>query len=526
MKVINSRLELQRVENLSELSKIMSGKNLRYKTLYAIFPIRSPFTSFPCMTKSFTDGKYSLTPDEEVLLNSNYREYYVIIKSGTKESKVTYTEEEREILVSIFSGLINEFKLDTAEIICHAIGNKELLTTFYSDYGKMEDTKRLCCRLIEDSKIPVTKNISDQFPIQYQRPKYSIYELAQDLIKDKASICTDSDLISGAYKKISRGLEKTSEFIEGSWNSLVGQSFNKTRANLNLNYMCSVKVEVPENEAGVEPGPRELKTLKSICLVKDGKVCNTSFGIRINSKVLERKLKSVGIIRESLVYSGDYLINIETLPVISKSKASNIRSFDLALAEINYRLSDIALEYIRKRQYKESKGLETLPEKIESEKTPKEEYLESLGIYGGYFYPDKKVASKISKVYDTVELVASIKTIPTRDTCTKAITKILNGYGKTNVFVTDFINTVVIPDIDKGISYSELIQKWEEKKAKSKHIIRDLKFRLITGKSMKVCVHGSRKKSILETKEVIKVAEFMKYEIPVSWTLKDTHVIV
>ena len=525
MKIKNSRLELQKVNDLSELSKIMSGKNLRYKTLYAIFPTHSPFTSFPCMTISFIDGKYNLNSDDENLLKNNYLEYYVIAKTDIKDSKVTYTEEERERLVSVLSGLISEFKIDTAEIICHAIGNKELLNTFYSDYGKMEDTKKLCCKLVEDGKIPITKNISSKFPVQYQRPKYSIYELAQDLIKDKASICTDSELISGSYEKISRGLKKTSDFVEGSWNPITGQSFNKTRANLNLNYMCSVKVEIPENEVGVKSGPKELKTLKSICLVKDGKVCNSSFGIRIHSKVLERKLKSIGIIKESLVYSGDYLINIETLPVISKSKSSNIRSFDLALAEINYRLSDIALEYLRRRQYKESKGLKVLPEKIESEKTPQEEYLESLGIYGDYFYPDKKVG-RVSKVYDTVELIANIKTIPTKDTCTKNITRMLNGFGKTNVFVTDFINTVVIPDIDKGIPYSELIQKWEDKKNKNKYLIRDLKFRLITGKSMKVCVHGSHKKSILETKEIIKVAEFMKYEIPISWNLKDSHVIV
>lgn len=524
MKVKNSRLELQKVDDLSELSKIMSGKNLRYKTLYAIFPTNTKFLSIPCMSVSFTNGVYKLIPEDENLLK-NYREYYVITKDGTKESKISYTEEERERLVSVFLGLVDECRFDTAEILCHTIGNKQLLTTFYSDYGKMDETRKLCIELLEEAKIPVTKNISSQFPIQYQRPKYSIYELAHDLIQDKASICTDNDLTGSSYKKISRGLEKTSEFVEGAWNPLVGQSFNKTRANLNLNYLCSVKVDVPENEVGVEPGSRELKTLKSICLVKDGKVCNTSFGIRINSKSLERKLKSVGIIKESLVYSGDYLIDIETLPVISKSKTSNIRSFDLALAEVNYRLADIALEYIKRRQYKESKGLEKLPEKIEVEKTPQELYLESLGIYGDYFYPDKKVG-KVSKVYDTVELVVNIKTIPSKDTCTKNITKLLNGYGKSNAFVTDFLNAVVIPDIDKGIPYPELIQKWENKKNKSKYLIRDLKFRLITGKSMRVCVHGCHRKSILDTREVIKVAEFMKYEIPVSWNLKDSHVIV
>lgn len=523
MKVNNSRLELQKVEDLSNLSKIISGKELRYKTVYAIFPTVKAFSSIPCVSAPISNGN-TILPEYEALFK-NYREFYVITKNGTKESKVSYTEEDREKLVSVFAGLINEYRLDSAEIICHAIGNRELLTKFYSDYGTMIDTIDLCNKLIEDGKITVVKNISDQFPMQYQRPRYSIYELAQDLIKDKAYICTDPDLISKKYEKISRGVEKTSKFIGNSWNPIVGQSFNKTRANLNLNYICAVEVEIPKNEVGIEPGPKELKTMKSICLVKDGKVCNTSFGIRIKSKSLERKLRSTGIIKESLVYSGDYLIDIENLPVISKSKTTNIRSFDLALAEVNYRLADMAIDYLKRRQYKESKGLKTLPEKIEEEKDPKELYLESLGIYGDYFYPDKKVG-RVTKVYDTVELIANIKTLPTRDTCTKNITRLLNGYGKSNKFVTDFINSVVIPDIDKGIPYPKLIERWEMRKDKNKYIIRDLKFRLITGKSLRVCVHGCRKKSILETKEVIKVAEFMKYEIPVSWALKDTHVIV
>lgn len=524
MKVKNSRLELQKVEDLSELSKIMSGKNLRYKTIYAVLPTKSIFKAVPCYSVSFTDGTYTLNPNDEAVLK-NYSEYYVILKTGTKETKISYTEDEKKVLVSVFSGVADEFRLDTAEILCHAIGNKELLTTFYSDYGKMNDTRKLCSELLEKSKILESKGVSDKFPFQYQRPRYSIYELVQDLIKEKASICTDPELIRGSYKKISRGLEKTSEFVGDAWNPIVGQSFNKTRANLSITYLCSVKVDIPENEFGVKARQKELKTLKSICVVKDGKVCNTSFGVRITSKTLERKLKSAGIVSSNLVYSGDFALDIEKLPVISKSKLSAVRTFDLATAESWYRLSDIALEYLRRRQYKETKGLKEVPDKIEEEKTPQEQFLESLGIYGDYFYPDKKASSKISNVYYTTELISNIKTIPTRETCTKNITKLLNSL-KCNKFVSDFLEAFVIPDIDRGVPYNELIKIWEDRKNRNKLIIRDLKFRLIAGKSLKVCVHGGPQKSILDTKQIIKIPELKGYEIPVSWALKDTHVIV
>ena len=527
IKIRDSKLELRKVENLSELPKIMSGDDLRYKTVYAIFPKNSSiFSAIPCTSVSFSDKVYNMSAEDENILKNYYKEYYVIMKNGSRDSKITYTEEERERLVSIFFGVVNEYRLDTAEILCHTIENKELLTTFYSDYGVMTETKNACISLLNSGKIPTTKGVSKQFPFQYIRSRYSIYELAQDLIQDKSYICTDNELLSGSYKKISRGMKKTSEFIGDSWNPMISLSFNKTRANLNINYICSVKVDIPENEVGIESGSRELKTLKSICLVKDGKVCNTSFGIRIKSKSLERKLRSTGILKTSLACPGDFLINIESLPVISKSKTSNIRSFDLAREEIYYRISDIAIEYLKRRQYKESKGLKVLPEKLEEEKkTPQELYLESLGIYGDYFYPDKKVG-KVSKVYDTTELIANINIIPTKETCTKNITKILNGATKSNTFVNDFINSVIIPEINKGVPYSELIRKWEIRKNKSKNLIRDFKFRLITGKSLKVCVHSCPRKSILDTREVIRISELMQYEIPVTWSLKESHVIV
>ena len=54
MKIKNSRLELQRVDNLSDVPSVMKREDLRYKTIYAIFP-KSIFKNYPCVSISFKD---------------------------------------------------------------------------------------------------------------------------------------------------------------------------------------------------------------------------------------------------------------------------------------------------------------------------------------------------------------------------------------------------------------------------------------------------------------------------------------
>ena len=521
MKIKNSRLELVKLESLSKLPEVIKRTDLRYKTIYAIDPNEKSLYKVPCLSCSF---KTIILDPSSIAILDTFNELYYIITSGTKEEKVTYTLDEKKILVSVFSGLSDEHRLDTAELFCHAIGNRELLDMFYSDYGKMDETRALCQKLYNASTIPSVSDTAKLYPHQYQRPRYSIYELSEDLLSSHSYICTDPDL-TGKYEKISRNLKATSTMIEDSWNPIISKGFNKTRANLNINYIATVSVDVPENTHGVAAGPRELKTIKSICLVKDGKVCNSSFGIRIKSKDLVRKLKAAKVIKTDLACEGDYLVDISNLPVISKSKTSCIRSYDLGTAEAWYRLSDIAIEYLMRREYKERHKLDVIPDKIKSfdeGKTDSELYLESLGIYGDYFYHDKKVGH-VSRVYDATELISNFKVLPTKETCTKNITRLLNGSGKCNPFVADFLNAYVIPDINSGINYSDLIQRWETKKTACRNKIRDLKFRLISGKSLTVCTHKEGRKSILTIRENVKVGT---YDVTVSWDLKEKHVIV
>lgn len=520
MKIKNSKLELERVNSLFDLPNIIKRKDLRYRSIFAISPSRF---KIPCCSCSF---KGLLEDPTSKAIMDTFGEYYIITTSGVKSPKINYTLSEKRILVSMVSGLADDHRLDTAEIFCHAVGNRELLDMFYSDYGTMDKIRELCLKLYETNNIQTMSDTTKLYPYQYQRPRYSIYDLVQDLVESKAFICTDPELTSGKYKKISRNLKRkaSSEIVEDDWNPIIGKSFNKTRANLSINYLAHVKVEIPENTFGVNPGERLLKTSRSICLVKDGKVCNTSFGIRIKDGSLVKKLKAAGVIKLELLYPGDYLVNISNIPVISKSKTSGLSSFDLGTAETWYRLSDVAIEYLRRREYKERRKLVSIPDKINfmtDGMSESEKYLSSLGIYGDYFHSSKEVG-KIKNIYNAEELVSSFKILPTKETCTKNITKILNGCSKVNSFISDFINKYVKPDIDKGTSYKTLIESWENKKKYYADQIRDYKFRLISGKSLLVCVHGKRK-SILNIRQIIKICD---YEIPVSWSLKETRVIV
>lgn len=520
MKIKNSRLELNRLEDLSKYRELEKRTDLRYKILFAINPTSEATVDYPCVSCSFR--QLSISAAYSVI--KKYQDYYYITVTKSKApSDIEYSLEEKKILISIFSGLADIHNLDSAELFCHAIGNSELLDMFYSDYGRMDRTRALCMDLCEATSIPEIKNTSDVYPHQYQRSRYSIYELADDLINSKAYICTDPDL-TGKYEKISRNTKTGATMIGGTWCPIIGKSLNKTRANLNLIYLATVEIIVPENTHNVTPGPRTLKTLKAVCLVKDGKVCNDIFGVRIKDKRVEKKIKSAGIVKSGLVYSEDYAVRLSSLPVISKSKISGIRSFDLGTAEVWYRLSDIAIEYIQRKEYKEKMKLHKLPEKInkDSSKSEEELYLNSLGIYGDYYYPKREVGEVI-KTYKTEELISKLGLIPTKDTYVRNITRLLNGNSVNNHFTKDFITTYVQPDLDRGMSYSDLLEIWERRKNKYRDQIRDLKFRLILGKSLKVCCHSKGRRSILKTSQEIRIGN---YKTNVSWGLKDTYILV
>lgn len=524
MKIRETRLELERVEDLNQVPKIMGDKSLRYKTLYAINPGPDCVYRTPCGSMQFK-APYKIFPTNLSCLKT-YGDYYVLKRTRNLNPHQEYTQSELRVMISVFCGLLSERKFQVAEELCHAIKNLDILNTFYSDYGTCKKTEMLCKKLIESrDDIQTVTDTTNLYPKQFQRRRYSIYKLANDLQEAHALICTDPDL-TGKFTKISRGLKSKATPLLDTWNPIIGCNLNSTRANLNLLYIGRVSLDIPENTVGVKAGPIELKTLRSICLVKDGRVCNDSFGIKIDSGKIRKRLKAAGVLKEDLLFPDDFAARISTLPVVSKSDFKTIRIFDLAQAEVWYRLSDLAMEYIWRREYKERNKIDVLPVKISEEPIggEREKFLTSLGIFGDYYSP-RKTVDLLEREYIAPELVCNVKNLPVKGTYVSNITKLLNSTGKYNPVVSDFLQTYVIPEIKNG-NYKELLAKWEKRKEECRQSIRDLKFRLISGKSLDVVVHGGKRYSILTITETIKIPGLEKYPFVCRWNINDKKILV
>ncbi len=119
-------------------------------------------------------------------------------------------------------------------------------------------------------------------------------ELIDDLVKDKADILTDSELI-GKYLRISSAVDTGAKFVHEKWSRITGKLGNRRRANMSLTIMGKVKVNIPENEFDIEPGDREFPAFRSVCIIKDGSIWVPKIGVRLHSKKLIQKLKMIKV---------------------------------------------------------------------------------------------------------------------------------------------------------------------------------------------------------------------------------------
>ena len=207
----------------------------------------------------------------------------------------------------------------------------------------------------------------------------------------------------GEYKRLSPKKVDSNTAVtyqKDKWAKVTGTIGNKRRANLGICFDTNVVVNIPENTVGIEPGEKTYKTRQSICLVKDGLLNQSLIGVMISNK-LAGKFKRLGIIKSELVFSGEYLIDISSLPVITKCAIRDISSYYLSRLEVKYKLAAIANEYIQ----------EYYPEKVTLD--PKIEFLKSLGIVGDYYFPKKETDKEATRKSEMImELVSFISGIP------------------------------------------------------------------------------------------------------------------
>ena len=197
----------------------------------------------------------------------------------------------------------------------------------------------------------------------------------------------------------------------------------------------------------------------------------------------------MGVVKSDLVFADELLLDLTKLPIIRKDK-TKVRSIDLARAESNIRLAEIAEMYIRCKEWMERKAVSVLPDKIDRlEKDDAEKFLNGLGIYGDKYIPTH-VTTSTDKSYETLEVVSSISGIP-KDPYTQ-VRNYINGLKKCNNIVKCFLDNQVVPRL-KSSTYKEAKEVWKKEKERNIALLRDLKFRLIMSKNLSLYEHKSPK---------------------------------
>ena len=440
-------------------------------------------------------------------VSPDYDEAYVIVR--TKEptlKEVRYDEDDIRIIKCIihyFSGI----KPEITEKLCKAIGYN-ILSEYHCSFG-ISMLSKFRSTLFDKNPIKIGRPDI----LYYGRPKYSLLDLMKDFSKTPdLQIFLDPELI-GKYKRISRRVEDGSKVLKDRWAKFIGVAGNRTRANISLKTLSKVKVMVPENDKGVEPGEKILTSLRSFTLVVDGKLNMEEIGIKTSRTDLIGKLKRLGIV-EPMLFEGEYVINLTQLPLFRK--LPSISSYQLGYAEFKVKESDIMLKFINLLIYRQEKELKELPRKIkepEQEKSESELFLESLGIFGDVYYPGKTKTVTSEKFYMATEIEGKVKGIPEnlypnlRDyintgSCKNAvIMKALIGLAG----LREEIDLKKLTEIRKGVE--------KEKKIRADRL-KSLKYRVISGKTLTF------------TDQQLEKARVKVGAAEVTWNVRETKVVI
>lgn len=381
---------------------LRNKKNLKYQYVLLADKLSSSGNPWLIMD-SYGKNKIRVSPSVH-----NYASAWGIVREKRVErySGETYSTQDLRIILSFLGSTIKLEYLDTAELLAQATKDEIVIKGFYEMYGRVGMTN-----YIEDLNDIIKRSEYTPKPIERKTKypkiysdynKYSISRLITDLIEGNASILINPELIE-EYKRLSPKKVDSNTSVtyqKDKWAKVTGTIGNKRRANLGICFDTNVVVNIPENTVGIEPGEKTYKTRQSICLVKDGLLNQSLIGVMISNK-LAGKFKRLGIIKSELVFSGEYLIDISSLPVVTKCAIRNISSYYLSRLEVKYKLAAIANEYIQ----------EYYPEKVTLD--PKIEFLKSLGIVGDYYFPKKETDKEATRKSEMImELVSFISGIP------------------------------------------------------------------------------------------------------------------
>ena len=478
LKINDSRLRLVKLEK-SEVGIVkFSKEKLKYQFLLQVGNESDDCIGGPWSVKRVDGYKGAISISRSKFYNP-YREVWCLEKAplryGPREE--TYTTEEKKLMMCFLGATVGNHFFDTAEALAQAIGDDRVVRGFYGMYGKegiKKYMKFLANQISDDAWEPqpftgiITKG--------YERNKYSIQKLLQELIESRAEILVDPDLV-GEYKRI--GPKTVDTFIESQdksrWMRVEGVLGNKKRANISVTFHSPVIIDIPENNVGVPKGPMECIRKTNLCIIRDGFLNMKYIGIRGITPKEVGKFKRLGLISGELLGKGEYVINLSKIPVISKSWIREVSSNWLARLEVKYELVKITEEYLE-TVYGFSE---------ENKKSEKEMFLETLGIHNGNYYTpyDGVVRKAIGKreEYKTVELVTEISGLPKKKRDRIGEYSLYHDPKTRNLCMKSLREYFDMIGVD-SIASLEYLKKIKGEKKKLEIELRDRKFQIIMGK--------------------------------------------
>ena len=488
-KIMLKNLKYLRGVTTVELKRDLK-RTLRYQKLFLI----GPGNDYITVDLSGKVGNISVSP--------NYDEAYVIVRTGIMK-EVVYEESDIRIIKCIihhFSGI----KPEITEKFCKAIGYN-ILSDYHGAYG-LKGLGEFRSVLFKKDPIKVGR----PEVLCYGRPRYSIVSLVSDFLEvSDLQIFTDPELI-GRYKRISRKMIDGSTVLHDKWAKFMGVSGNRTRANISINTLSRVGVEIPENDKGVESGRVELDAIRSFTLVVDGKLNMEELGFKTSDTKLIGKLKRLGVI-EPMLFEGEYVVNLTKLPIFSKRPP--LPSSRLAYSEFKVRESEVKARYVSLLLYRQERKLKELPRKIkepEEEKSERIKFLESLGIFGSMYYPEKTKTGSSTSSYQTLEVIGKVSGIPS-DLYPNLRNYINTGSCKNAVIMEALKDLAGLRNESDPEKLKDELRKVENEKKKWVKDLRSLKFRMITGKTL-----------TFSDKQLEDAKVRVKEGVSVSWVVKDT----
>ena len=195
IKIKNTNLELIKLDYYCRGTKEIIGlekEKLKYQVVYFTNPVKD-YKLLGSQRQAYGVSKFTLDAN----IYTIYDDAWVIqkTKKDPKEKDLEYDRYELATLLGVLHVMIFQH-LDTAELICHAIGDGPLLNLFYSSFGNF---KQFLYRIKELEERIESNN--EEIKRNFSRIEGVMHNWRE---KDINDMCYESETISFISKEIEK----------------------------------------------------------------------------------------------------------------------------------------------------------------------------------------------------------------------------------------------------------------------------------------------------------------------------------